>query len=83
MRTSTQHNSTVLLDTRDLASRLTPPSGEGPSPRTLERWRSEGNGPPYVKVGRRAMYREADVERWLQSRTRSFAGERVKTPESR
>ena len=72
MRTSTQHNATVLLDTRDLASRLTPPSGNGPSPRTIERWRSEGNGPAFVKVGRRALYREADVEQWLEQQRRSF-----------
>ena len=70
MRTDTQN--TALLDTRDLASRLTPPSGNGPSPRTLERWRSEGNGPAFVKVGRRALYREADVEQWLEQQRRSF-----------
>jgi Helix-turn-helix domain len=70
MRTDTQN--TALLDTRDLAERLTPPSGNGPSSRTLERWRSEGSGPAFVKVGRRALYRETDVEQWLEQQRRSF-----------
>lgn len=36
---------------------------------TLERWRSEGKGPPFVKVGpRRVGYRLADFERWLADR---------------
>ena len=68
-------DSNSLLDTQDLASRLTPPSGKGPSPRTIERWRSAGSGPPFVKVGRRALYRTGDVERWLERQTRSFSAE--------
>jgi predicted DNA-binding transcriptional regulator AlpA len=35
---------------------------------TLETWRSAMCGPSYVKVGRRVLYREADLERWLTSR---------------
>jgi predicted site-specific integrase-resolvase len=29
---------------------------------TLERWRSEGIGPQYLKLGGRVMYREQDIE---------------------
>lgn len=36
---------------------------------TLQRWRTEGIGPPYVKVGpRRVGYRIEDVDRWLAER---------------
>jgi hypothetical protein len=31
------------------------------SPRTLERWRWQGKGPRYLKVGRRILYRIEDV----------------------
>lgn len=45
--------------------------------RTLQRWRSSGHGPPFVRVGlRRVMYRVADIENWLANRTfRSRADE--------
>jgi Helix-turn-helix domain len=32
------------------------------SPRTLERWRWLGQGPEYLKIGGRVLYRLADVE---------------------
>ena len=32
------------------------------SPRTLERWRYQGTGPQYLKVGGRIVYRLADIE---------------------
>lgn len=32
------------------------------SPRTLERWRWRRQGPAYLKVGRRVVYRLEDVE---------------------
>ena len=67
--------STALLDTDDSAKRLTPPSGNGPSPRTLERWRSTGKGPRFVVVGRRRLHRQADVETWLDGQSRSFTRE--------
>ena len=31
------------------------------SPRTLERWRSTGEGPRFCKIGGRVTYREEDV----------------------
>lgn len=40
------------------------------SERTVERWRSTGDGPPFVRVGlRRVLYRLADCEAWLTGRT--------------
>ena len=41
----------------------------GLSESTLAKLRLNGNGPLYCKLGRRVVYREADLEQWLQSRT--------------
>ncbi len=34
-------------------------------PATLRYWRHQGSGPKSFKLGRRVMYRKADVEAWL------------------
>jgi predicted DNA-binding transcriptional regulator AlpA len=40
------------------------------NPRTTARWRIEGSGPPFIRAGgRRVLYRRADLEAWLTSRT--------------
>ena len=44
--------------------------------RTLERWRSTGTGPRYIKVGRRVVYRLADLEVWLEQQAREHTAER-------
>ena len=37
---------------------------------TLAGQRQRGDGPPYVRLGRKCVrYREADIEAWLESRT--------------
>jgi len=41
----------------------------GLSESTLAKLRLNGNGPVYCKLGRRVVYRPADLEQWLQSRT--------------
>jgi predicted DNA-binding transcriptional regulator AlpA len=41
----------------------------GLSESTLAKLRLNGNGPTYCKLGRRVVYRPADLEAWLQSRT--------------
>jgi predicted DNA-binding transcriptional regulator AlpA len=41
----------------------------GLSESTLAKLRLNGNGPLYCKLGRRVVYRPADLEQWLQSRT--------------
>ncbi len=38
------------------------------SQRTLERLRVGGTGPPFVKAGRRVLYRRADLEDWVNQR---------------
>jgi excisionase family DNA binding protein len=41
------------------------------SVRTLERWRREGTGPPWVRVGRSPRYRRQDLDRWLEATRRT------------
>ena len=52
-----------LLDTPSLAKKL------GVQANTLEKWRVRGEGPPYVKIGRRIAYNPTDVHKWLEART--------------
>ncbi len=52
-----------ILRPKQLSKRIQRPE------RTLERWRSTGEGPPFIRLGRMVAYREADVERWLAART--------------
>jgi predicted DNA-binding transcriptional regulator AlpA len=40
----------------------------GLSASTLAKLRLNGNGPIYCKLGRRVVYRRADLEAWLESR---------------
>lgn len=40
------------------------------SPRTLQRWRLDGLGPVYLKLGGRVVYRIADVEAWEEQQLR-------------
>src|SRR5690606_22216748 len=41
------------------------------SPRTLERWRWIGDGPRFVKLGGRVVYRLCDIEEYEQAMIRS------------
>lgn len=43
----------------------------GLSPATLNTLRSRGGGPPYVKMGRRVVYRVKDLRAWRDARLRS------------
>jgi excisionase family DNA binding protein len=56
-------NYPLTLTARDAADLL------GLAPSTLAKLRLNGNGPVYCKLGRRVLYRRADLEEWLQSRT--------------
>jgi predicted DNA-binding transcriptional regulator AlpA len=49
------------LDENQLAKRLSL------SPRTIQRWRQDGKGPPYLKLGRRIVYRLPDILAWEQA----------------
>jgi len=41
------------------------------SPRSLERWRWEGKGPQYLKIGGRVVYRLEDIEAYEAEQLRS------------
>ena len=43
------------------------------SPRTLERWRWLQQGPQYLKIGGRVIYRLTDVEAFEKARSRNTA----------
>ena len=45
--------------------------------RTLEDWRLTGNGPPFLKLGRRVLYRTEDLLRFLEERVRYNTGQRA------
>ncbi|MFN9094704.1 MAG: helix-turn-helix transcriptional regulator [Alphaproteobacteria bacterium] len=46
--------------------------------RTLQRWRSEGGGPPFVRAGaRRILYRTEAVEAWAMSREHRHRAEEL------
>ena len=40
------------------------------SPHTLQRWRSEGSGPKYSRIGNRIFYSEAKILEWLERTNR-------------
>jgi excisionase family DNA binding protein len=55
----------VLLTQQQLADELQV------SLRTLERWRQEGTGPAFIRVGRSPRYRRSDVDAWLERQRRT------------
>ena len=69
-----------LLNTRDVAAEL------GLSERTLESWRWKGEGPPFLRVGRRrVVYTREDLRDWLVRQRRDpaarpLAGARSRRP---
>lgn len=44
---------------------------------TLEIWRTQGRGIPYIKCGRLVRYRLEDLEKYLTDQTRSSTSEQV------
>jgi excisionase family DNA binding protein len=42
----------------------------GVSVSSLNKWRTTGEGPPFVRLGQRVRYRPADIECWLATQTR-------------
>lgn len=51
-----------LLTTDDLAAMV------GVKPRTVERWRAAGEGPPFMMFGRAIRYHPARVQAWMLAR---------------
>jgi hypothetical protein len=41
------------------------------SERTLQRWRLEGVGPKFLKLGRLVRYRKSDLDRWADAQLRT------------
>jgi hypothetical protein len=52
---------TELMTPAELSAQIHTP------PETLQYWRSHGKGPRYGRIGKRVVYRTADVEAWLTS----------------
>lgn len=50
----------ALMNTEQAAAKL------GFAPATLERWRSQGVGPAFVRVNRAVKYRQVDLDRWVE-----------------
>ncbi|MBW3591953.1 MAG: helix-turn-helix domain-containing protein [Actinobacteria bacterium] len=44
---------------------------------TLSKWRHEGTGPTYIRIGKHVRYAEAEVERWLSERSANPTGLRA------
>jgi excisionase family DNA binding protein len=47
------------------------------NPRTMERWRSTGEGPAFVKVGRRVAYSLSALREWVHRQTRQHTRQNV------
>lgn len=45
------------------------------TPRTMERWRGNGTGPRFVRIGRRVGYRPEDLAAFVASQVRSHTGQ--------
>ena len=48
------------------------------SPRTLERWRYDGDGPAYLKLGSRVIYRLVDIEAHEERRRKEALAQKAK-----
>jgi predicted site-specific integrase-resolvase len=48
----------------------------GVSVRTLQRQRVRGDGPRYVKIGKRVLYREEDLAAFIEDSVRQSTSER-------
>lgn len=63
---------TVIPSLQDLLNEIQAASFIDVTPGTLSVWRSTGRyNLPFIKVGRKVRYRRADLEAWLESRTRA------------
>lgn len=63
-RTTQNDERESLLDTKKSAKFL------NVNPKTMIRWRMQGIGPQFIRIGARTIrYRLRDLERWLERRT--------------
>ena len=54
-------NMEALVPSKDAPAHL------GVAEQTLARWRSEGHGPPYIKLGKKVYYRAGDLRAWVDA----------------
>lgn len=69
MSTPIQNNPVTFISLRDRAS-LAPADAAtflGVGYSTLKKWRSEGRGPKYAKVGGSVLYRPSDLDSFVES----------------
>lgn len=62
-----------IMDTSKASEYLGIPAG------TLARWRVEGSGPAYFKLGLRVRYEKAALDEWMQAQIRSCTSDSVLT----
>ena len=43
------------------------------TPQSLHKWRSRGQGPCYLRIGRKVFYRQSDLDIWLTETMREPA----------
>lgn len=67
-----------LLDQAALAALLNDVSES-----TLEKWRCTGDGPNFIRAGRKVLYRRSDVDAWLTARTVSHTQQAVSSRKRR
>jgi hypothetical protein len=61
----TGHPQEAFLTTAELSARY----GGKVAVRTFNNWRTNGGGPPFLKIGGRVLYRLSDVVAWEDART--------------
>jgi hypothetical protein len=49
----------------------------GVSPRTMQRWRSTGTGPPWFRIGRLAKYRITGLTAWAEAQARTSTSDKI------
>lgn len=62
------HDPLTLREQLDLVTPAEFAAALGYSEQTLAIWRCEGDGPPYVKLGRNVFYRRATIREWIAKR---------------
>lgn len=61
-------NTPDVIDYSDLNFMRTPAAATylGLSPRTLEKWRTQGRGPKYARLGNAVVYRKEDLQSFFE-----------------
>jgi predicted site-specific integrase-resolvase len=70
---TTRHAEPSLVYTQAEAARLIHPKL---APRTLERWRRDGSGPRFVRVGKRVGYTRDALEEYIEKQSRRHTAEK-------